>query len=105
MQRFFVDFGTGTSIDSPYFVVSTESTIGSSGYKTDLKLSYSAGFATYVSLNQNLAMLSANFANVTGQTEENDTSKVIPPPPGAPKKGYTQYYDYTEKVWKSVKIE
>jgi hypothetical protein len=68
MQRFFVDFGTGTSIDSAYFVVSTESTIGSSGYKTDLKLSYSAGFATYVSLNQNLAMLAANFSSATGTT-------------------------------------
>jgi hypothetical protein len=68
MQRFFVDFGTGTSIDSAYFVVSTESTIGSSGYKTDLKLSYSAGFATYVSLNQNLAMLAANFSSATGAT-------------------------------------
>ena len=66
MQRFFIDFGTGTSIDSVYFVVSTETSIGSSGYKTDLKLSYSAGFATYVSLNQNLAMLSANFASATG---------------------------------------
>ena len=68
MQRFFIDFGTGTSIDSVYFVVSTETSIGSSGYKTDLKLSYSAGFATYVSLNQNLAMLSANFASATGVT-------------------------------------
>ena len=68
MQRFFVDFGTGTSIDSAYYVISTESTIGSSGYKTDLKLSYSAGFATYVSLNQNLAMLAANFSSATGAT-------------------------------------
>ena len=67
MQRFFVDFGTGTSIDSAYYVISTESTIGSSGYKTDLKLSYSAGFATYVSLNQNLAMLAANFSSATGE--------------------------------------
>jgi hypothetical protein len=75
MQRFFVDFGTGTSIDSAYFVVSTESTIGSSGYKTDLKLSYSAGFATYVSLNQNLAMLAANFSSATGA----DTSSPAEP--------------------------
>ena len=78
MQRFFVDFGTGTSIDSAYFVVSSESSIGSSGYKTDLKLSYSAGFATYVSLNQNLAMLAANFANATGTTSP--AAAPAPPP-------------------------
>lgn len=73
MQRFFVDFGTGTSIDSAYFVVSSESSIGSSGYKTDLKLSYSAGFATYVSLNQNLAMLAANFSSATGESSAAST--------------------------------
>ena len=62
MQRFFVDFGTGTSLDNVYYVLSTDTNIGSGGYKTDVKFAYSAGFATYTSLNQNLAMIAARFA-------------------------------------------
>jgi hypothetical protein len=66
MQRFFVDFGTGTSLDSCYFVVSVDSTIGKDGFKTELKMAYSAGFPTYSSLNQQLAALSVHAATVTG---------------------------------------
>lgn len=62
MQRFFVDFGTGTSLDNVYYVLSTDTNIGSGGYKTDVKFAYSAGFATFTSLNQNLAMIAARFA-------------------------------------------
>lgn len=62
MQRFFIDFGTGTSLDSIYYVLSIDTNIGSGGYKTDVKFAYSAGFATYTSLNQNLAMISARLA-------------------------------------------
>ena len=66
MQRFFVDFGTGTSLDSCYFVVSVDSTIGKDGFKTELKMAYSAGFPTYSSLNQQLAALAVHAATVTG---------------------------------------
>jgi hypothetical protein len=62
MQRFFVDFGTGTSLDNVYYVISTDTNIGSGGYKTDVKFAYSAGFATFTSLNQNLAMIAARLA-------------------------------------------
>ncbi len=66
MQRFFVDFGTGTSIDNVYAVLSVDSTIGKDGFKTDVKLGFAEGFASYRSLNQNLAMLAANFRETTG---------------------------------------
>jgi hypothetical protein len=62
MQRFFIDFGTGTSLDSVYYVISVDTTIGKEGYKTDLKMGYSSGYPTYTSLNKQLAMMAANFA-------------------------------------------
>ena len=65
MQRFFIDFGTGTSLDSVYYVISTDTNIGTGGYKTDVKFAYSAGFATYTSLNQNLAMMAARLKEHT----------------------------------------
>ena len=65
MQRFFIDFGTGTSLDSVYFVTAVDTTIGKDGYKTDLKMSYGQGFATYVSINKQLAMMTANFGAAT----------------------------------------
>jgi hypothetical protein len=64
MQRFFVDFGTGTSLDSTYYVLSVDTTIGKDGFKTDLKMSYSSGYPTYTSLNKQLAMMAANYAEV-----------------------------------------
>jgi hypothetical protein len=63
MQRVFVDFGTGTSLDNVYFVLGAEHKIGQSGFKTDVKMSYQEGFATYVSLSQNLAMMAARVKN------------------------------------------
>jgi hypothetical protein len=65
MQRFFVDFGTGTSIDSCYFVVSVDSTIGKDGFKTELQMAYSAGFPTYSSINQQLAKAVVDFSDTT----------------------------------------
>ncbi len=70
MQRFFVDFGTGTSIDNVYFVTSVDSNISREGYKTDVKMSFGEGFATYRSLNQKLAMMAANWADVTSPNGE-----------------------------------
>ena len=66
MQRVFVDFGTGTSIDNVYFVLGAEHKIGQSGFKTDVKMSYQEGFATYVSLSQNLAMMAARVKQALG---------------------------------------
>ena len=63
MQRVFVDFGTGTSIDNVYFVLGAEHKIGPSGFKTDVKMSYGEGFATYTSLSQNLAMMAVRVKN------------------------------------------
>jgi hypothetical protein len=77
MQRFFVDFGTGTSIDNVYFVVAVDTNISKDGYKTDLKMSFGEGFASYTSLNQNLAMMAANFASVTPPTPGEVTAPPI----------------------------
>jgi hypothetical protein len=55
MQRIFVDFGTGTTADNVYFVTQIDHTIGNDGFKTDVKMSFGQGFATYTSLSQNLA--------------------------------------------------
>ena len=66
MQRVFIDFGTGTSIDNVYFVLGAEHKIGQSGFKTDVKMSYQEGFATYVSLSQNLAMMAARVKQALG---------------------------------------
>ena len=77
MQRFFIDFGTGTSLDSVYFVTSVDTTIGKDGYKTDLKMSYGQGFATYVSVNKQLAMMTANFA--AADPTASGTQPVTPP--------------------------
>jgi hypothetical protein len=74
MQRFFVDFGTGTSIDNVYFVTSVDSNISREGYKTDVKMSFGEGFATYRSLNQKLAMMAANWADATRGNNEDDGS-------------------------------
>ena len=79
MQRFFIDFGTGTSIDNVYLVTSVDSTIGKDGFKTDVKLGFAEGFASYRSLNQNLAMLAANFretANVGIKELPDDALKI-----------------------------
>jgi hypothetical protein len=46
--------------------LSADSTIGKDGFKTDVKLGFAEGFASYRSLNQNLAMLAANFRETTG---------------------------------------
>jgi len=62
MQQLFVDFGTGTSIDNVYYVLGAEHKIGKSGFTTDVKLGYGEGFATHVSLSQNLTTL-ANRVN------------------------------------------
>jgi flagellar biosynthesis chaperone FliJ len=77
MQRFFIDFGTGTSLDSVYFVTAVDTTIGKDGYKTDLKMSYGQGFATYVSINKQLAMMTANYEALTPTT--GDTQPVESP--------------------------
>jgi hypothetical protein len=58
MQRFFVDFGTGTSIDNVYNVISVDDKIGKDGFTSDVKLQYGEGYATYRSLDQNLRMMS-----------------------------------------------
>lgn len=85
MQRFFVDFGTGTSLDSCYFVVSVDSTIGKDGFKTELKMAYSAGFPTYSSLNQQLAALAVHAAAVTGVAPTTPAPAVAAaPPPTSP---------------------
>jgi hypothetical protein len=76
MQRFFVDFGTGTSIDNVYFVTSVDSNISREGYKTDVKMSFGEGFATYRSLNQKLAMMAANWADATRGNNEDDGSAI-----------------------------
>lgn len=76
MQRFFIDFGTGTSIDNVYYVISTENSIGSGGYKTDVKFAYSAGFATYTSLNQNLAMMAANLSQHINEAEQQNAAPI-----------------------------
>jgi hypothetical protein len=65
MQRMFIDFGTGTSIDSVYHVLSFDSTIGKDGFKTEVKLGYADSFAAYRSLNQNLALLAVNMKGDT----------------------------------------
>jgi len=84
MQRFFVDFGTGTSLDSCYFVVSVDSTIGKDGFKTELKMAYSAGFPTYSSLNQQLAALSVHAATATGAVPAAPAPAPTPATPSAP---------------------
>jgi len=71
MQRLFVDFGTGTTADNVYFVTQIDHTIGSDGFKSEVKMSYGQGFATYTSLAQNLA---AALSVVRGNTLE--TQKV-----------------------------
>jgi hypothetical protein len=81
MQRFFVDFGTGTSLDNVYYVISTDTNIGSGGYKTDVKFAYSAGFATFTSLNQNLAMIAARFAEHSDATARAEAAAALNPPP------------------------
>ena len=77
MQRFFVDFGTGTSIDNVYFVTSVDSNIGKDGYKTDVKMSFGEGFATYRSLNQQLATMAANWSSATKSLGEPETGDEI----------------------------
>jgi len=81
MQRVFVDFGTGTSIDNVYFVQGAEHKIGPSGFKTDVKLSYGEGFATYTSLSQNLAMLAVRVKNAMSEKAPSDASPTAPPAP------------------------
>lgn len=70
MQRFFIDFGTGTSLDSVYYVISVDTTIGKDAFKTDLKLGYGQGFASYMSINQQLSMMAANVAAAVKTTDE-----------------------------------
>lgn len=70
MQRFFIDFGTGTSLDSVYYVISVDTTIGKDAFKTDLKLGYGQGFASYMSINQQLSMMAANVATAVTTREE-----------------------------------
>ena len=77
MQRFFVDFGTGTSIDNVYFVTSVDSNIGKDGYKTDVKMSFGEGFATYRSLNQQLATMAANWKSATAQVGEQAKDETV----------------------------
>jgi hypothetical protein len=72
MQRLFIDFGTGTSIDNVYHVISVDSTIGRDGFKTEVKLGFADAFAQYRSLNQNLALLALNMQQGTSN------------PPGTP---------------------
>jgi hypothetical protein len=57
-QRFFVDFGTGTSLDNVYVVQSIDDKIGKDGFTSDVKLTFAEGFASYRSLEQNLRMMS-----------------------------------------------
>jgi len=67
MQRMFIDFGTGTSIDNVYHVISFDSTIGKDGFKTEVKLQFADSFAAYRSLNQNLALLALNMKSDTSK--------------------------------------
>jgi hypothetical protein len=77
MQRVFVDFGTGTSIDNVYFVLGAEHKIGPSGFKTDVKMSYGEGFATYTSLSQNLAMMAVRVRNAISKDAPDSKKSAI----------------------------
>lgn len=78
MQRLFMDFGTGTSIDNLYHVISFDSTIGKDGFKTDVKLGFADGFAAYRSLNQNLALLAASLESGTSGQDSQDPAAENP---------------------------
>jgi hypothetical protein len=75
MQRIFFDFGTGTTADNVYFVTQIDHTIGSDGFKTEVKMSYGQGFATYTSLAQNLAAALAAINNQT--TSPNKAASIV----------------------------
>ena len=74
MQRIFFDFGTGTTADNVYFVTQIDHTIGNDGFKTEVKMSYGQGFATYTSLAQNLA---AALVAINDSTAQQGREKVI----------------------------
>jgi chromosome segregation protein len=76
MQRIFVDFGTGTTADNVYFVTQIDHTLGSDGFKTEVKMGYGQGFATYTSLAQNLA---AALAVIRGGTLETQSVEYTEP--------------------------
>lgn len=57
MQRFFVDFGTGTSVDNVYAVINVDNKISKDGFTTDIKFGLADGWAMSRSLNQNLALM------------------------------------------------
>jgi len=76
MQRIFVDFGTGTTADNVYFVTQIDHTVGSDGFKTEVKMSYGQGFATYTSLAQNLA---AALSVIRGGTLEAPSIEFVDP--------------------------
>lgn len=84
MQRLFIDFGTGTSIDNVYYVISMDSTIGKDGYKTDVKLAFADAFAQYRSLDQNLALLAhlaRGSTTIAGSSPTAASSTIVPQSP------------------------
>jgi len=83
-QRFFVDFGTGTSLDNVYVVQSIDDKIGKDGFTSDVKLTFAEGFASYRSLDQNLRMMSLYIQNLPEadfSTANNLTPTPITRPP------------------------
>ncbi len=83
MQRLYIDFGTGTSIDNLYNVISIDSTIGRDGFKTDVKLGFADGFASYRSLNQNLALLALSMQKGTTSNPSDPSFSGAQSRPGA----------------------
>jgi len=85
MQRFFIDFGTGTSIDNIYAVISIDSKISKDGYTSDIKFGLADGWAASRSLNQNLALMLLSLQDETqilaapaATSNSNSTSSDLP---------------------------
>ena len=63
-QQFFVDFGTGTSLDDVYVVTGIDHTLAPGDFKTKLKLSPMQKFGQFQSLTQNISKMMASASDL-----------------------------------------
>jgi hypothetical protein len=69
-QQLFIDFGTGTTVDSIYGVVGVDHTIGPGEFKSTVKLTPMNSYARYVSMTGNLENALVAISEIQGERLE-----------------------------------
>ena len=71
-QQFFVDFGTGTSLDDVYAVTGIDHSLSPGEFKTKLKMTPLMKFGQFQSMTQNISKMMASASDLAATKEEQE---------------------------------